>query len=55
MTSPTPPDMVLFDLDGTLTDAAPGIVNGMRIVFDRFDIEQPDDATMRTYLGPRSR
>ena len=44
--------MVLFDLDGTLTDAAPGIVNGMRIVFDRFDIEQPDDATMRTYLGP---
>jgi phosphoglycolate phosphatase len=47
-----PPDIVLFDLDGTLTDAAPGIVNGMRIVFDRFDIEQPDDATMRTYLGP---
>jgi phosphoglycolate phosphatase len=48
----SPPDIVLFDLDGTLTDAAPGIVNGMRIVFDRFDIEQPDDATMRTYLGP---
>ena len=46
------PDVVLFDLDGTLTDAAPGIVNGMRIVFDRFGIEQPDDATMRTYLGP---
>jgi len=46
------PDIVLFDLDGTLTDAAPGIVNGMRIVFDRFDIEQPDEATMRTYLSP---
>jgi phosphoglycolate phosphatase len=46
------PEIVLFDLDGTLTDAAPGIVNGMRIVFDRFDIEQPDNATMRTYLGP---
>ena len=52
MTSPTPPDIVLFDLDGTLTDAAPGIVNGMRIVFERFDIEQPDEATMRSYLGP---
>ena len=47
-----PPEIVLFDLDGTLTDAAPGIVNGMRIVFDRFGIEQPDDATMRTHLGP---
>lgn len=45
-------DIVLFDLDGTLTDAAPGIVNGMRIVFDRFGIEQPDAVTMRTYLGP---
>lgn len=47
-----PPEIVLFDLDGTLTDAAPGIVNGMRIVFDRFNIEQPDATTMRTYLGP---
>ena len=47
-----PPEIVLFDLDGTLTDAAPGIVNGMRIVFDRFNIEQPDETTMRTYLGP---
>lgn len=46
------PDIVLFDLDGTLTDAAPGIVNGMRIVFDHFDIEQPDETTMRTHLGP---
>jgi len=49
--TPTP-EIVLFDLDGTLTDAAPGIVNGMRIVFDHFNIEQPDDATMRTHLGP---
>ena len=47
-----PPEIVLFDLDGTLTDAAPGIVNGMRIVFDRFGVEQPDDDTMRTHLGP---
>ncbi len=46
------PEIVLFDLDGTLTDAAPGIVNGMRLVFDHFGIAQPDEATMRTYLGP---
>ena len=51
-TSDKSPDIVLFDLDGTLTDAAPGIVNGMRIVFDHFGVEQPDDATMRTHLGP---
>ena len=48
----SPPEIVLFDLDGTLTDAAPGIINGMRIVFEHFGIEQPDETTMRTYLGP---
>ena len=48
----TRPDIVLFDLDGTLTDAGPGIVNGMRIVFDHYGISQPDEATMRSYLGP---
>jgi phosphoglycolate phosphatase len=48
----TRPEIVLFDLDGTLTDAGPGIVNGMRIVFDHYGIAQPDEATMRTYLGP---
>ncbi|HEV8025768.1 MAG TPA: HAD hydrolase-like protein [Candidatus Nanopelagicales bacterium] len=46
------PDIVLFDLDGTLTDAAPGIVNGIRLVFDHFGVEQPDETTMRTHLGP---
>ncbi len=48
----TRPEIVLFDLDGTLTDAAPGIVNGMRIVFDHFSVPQPDETTMRTHLGP---
>ena len=47
-----PPEIVLFDLDGTLTDAAPGIVNGIRLVLDHFGIEQPDETTMRSYLGP---
>ena len=51
-TSDKSPDIVLFDLDGTLTDAGPGIINGMRIVFDHFGLEQPDDSTMRTHLGP---
>lgn len=48
----TSPDAVLFDLDGTLTDAAPGIINCVRYALDSLGIEHPDDATMRTFLGP---
>ena len=44
--------MVLLDLDGTLTDAGPGIVNCIRYALDDMGIEHPDDATMRTFLGP---
>lgn len=47
-----PYDVVLFDLDGTLTDAAPGIVNCIRYALDDMGIPHPDDATMRTFLGP---
>lgn len=45
-------DVVLFDLDGTLTDAAPGIVNCIRYALDAMGVPHPDDATMRTFLGP---
>lgn len=44
--------LVLFDLDGTLTDAAPGILNGIRYALDDMGIEHPPDETMRTFLGP---
>ena len=45
-------DVVLFDLDGTLTDSQPGIVNCLKYALDAFGIEHPDDATIRTFLGP---
>ena len=45
-------DVVLFDLDGTLTDAAPGIINCILHALDDMGIEHPDAATMRTFLGP---
>lgn len=45
-------DVVLFDLDGTLTDAAPGIINCIAYALDDMGIEHPDAATMRTFLGP---
>jgi len=44
--------LVLFDLDGTLTDSALGIVNCVRYALDDMGIPHPDDATMRTFLGP---
>ena len=45
-------DAVSFDLDGTLTDAGPGIINCVRYALDEMGIEHPDDSTMRTFLGP---
>ena len=46
------PDIVLFDLDGTLTDSALGMIEGFRLVFDHFGVEQPDEAAIRSNLGP---
>lgn len=46
------PEAVLFDLDGTLTDSAPGLLNCIRYALDEMGIEHPDDNTMRTFLGP---
>ena len=46
------PDVVLLDLDGTLTDAGPGILNCIRYALDDMGIEHPDDVEMRTFLGP---
>jgi len=44
--------VVLLDLDGTLTDAGPGILNCIRYALDDMGIEHPDDTEMRTFLGP---
>lgn len=45
-------DVVLLDLDGTLTDSAPGIVACIRYALDDMGIDHPGDETMRTFLGP---
>ena len=45
-------DLVLLDLDGTLTDSAPGIINCIRYALDDVGIPCPDDAAMRSHLGP---
>jgi phosphoglycolate phosphatase len=45
-------EAVLFDLDGTLTDSAPGLVSCIGYALDKLGIEHPDAETMRTFLGP---
>ena len=44
--------LVLLDLDGTLTDSAPGIMASARSAFAALGLPVPGDATLRTFVGP---
>lgn len=44
--------IVLFDLDGTVADSAPGILESLRYAFDVNGIARLDAATERALLGP---
>jgi phosphoglycolate phosphatase len=48
----TLPDLLLFDLDGTLSDSAPGILAALRHAFAVNGLPQLDAATERALLGP---
>ena len=43
---------ILFDLDGTLTDSAPGILNSVRYACRKMGLEVPAETTLRKFLGP---
>ncbi len=44
---------VLFDLDGTLTESAPGIINSLIYALEKFDIEIPADRKqLECFIGP---
>ena len=43
---------ILFDLDGTLTDSGPGIMNCARLALEHYNLPIPSDAEMRTFVGP---
>lgn len=45
-------DIFLFDLDGTLTDSAPGITNSVRHALKHFGLEEEDQAKLRRFVGP---
>jgi len=44
-------DYLFFDLDGTLTESAPGIIRSARYALSRFGVT-PDDAVMMKFIGP---
>jgi phosphoglycolate phosphatase len=43
---------VFFDLDGTLTDSAPGITRCLAHAFDRLGIAAPAESELRRCIGP---
>jgi phosphoglycolate phosphatase len=43
---------ILFDLDGTLTDSGPGIINSVIYALERFNIKVADRNTLRSFIGP---
>ena len=45
-------DVVLFDLDGTLTDSGLGVANGVLHALTAMGIEHPEADELRKYLGP---
>lgn len=44
--------LVFFDLDGTLTDSGPGIMNSAAYAFERMGYPVPSLAVLRTFVGP---
>ncbi len=45
-------DVILFDLDGTLTDSAPGILNSVRYACRKLGLPVPGEETLRRFSRP---
>lgn len=43
---------ILFDLDGTLTESAPGIINSLKYALERLDVQDYDRAILNKFIGP---
>jgi phosphoglycolate phosphatase len=43
---------ILFDLDGTISDSAPGILESMTHTFRVVGVPVPDHATLMSFVGP---
>lgn len=45
-------DLILFDLDGTLTRSDPGILRCIRETMKKLNVPEPPAETMRKFIGP---
>lgn len=45
-------DTILFDLDGTITDSAEGIINSVEYALKRYNITVTDRSELRKFIGP---
>lgn len=45
-------DLILFDLDGTLTDPKEGITNCVKYALEYFDINETDESILLKFIGP---
>lgn len=43
---------ILFDLDGTLTESAPGIINSIKHTYAHYGITDYDEAELHKFVGP---
>ena len=43
-------DAILFDVDGTMIDSAPGIINTLKDVFDKMGVDTMN-VNLRGFLG----
>ena len=43
---------IFFDLDGTLTDSAPGILNAVTYTLEQFGVDVPSRESLRYFIGP---
>ncbi len=52
MTKTAPFDVVLIDLDGTITDSIPGILRCLRLALPVVGLDHISDEELQTWLGP---
>ena len=45
-------DAILFDLDGTLTESEPGIINSVQYALEEMGAPVPDTDVLRSFIGP---
>lgn len=43
---------ILFDLDGTLTESAPGIINSLKYALEKLGIADYDEEILKKFIGP---